>query len=178
MPEVKDIRTYSFSKDDVLFLDANIWLSVYGPVTYKRRRASIYSTAIRDIRNTGCAVYIDVLIISEFINAYARWEHKQSDSRRNKFKDFRTSPAFVPIAKDIAVTAKRIIKQCQCCDSNFASIDVEALLTEYENGDSDFNDQIFSRICKDKNLTLVTDDSDFKGYDLTILTANVRLLEA
>jgi len=128
------------------------------------------------MQTAGCTVYIDVLIISEFINAYARWEHKQSASASDRFKDFRNSPAFVTIAKDIAVNAKRIIKQCQRCDSTFARIDVDALLTEFEKGDSDFNDQMFHRICKHEQLILVTDDRDFKPPDLTILTANNRLL--
>jgi hypothetical protein len=176
--EIKDISSYSFSEDDHLFLDANIWLSVYGPMAYQRRRMLIYANAIRDIRKANCSIFVDVLIISEFINTYARWEYKQSVSRPNTFKDFRKSTAFVPIAKDIAVNAKRIIKQCQRCDSNFARIDVEALLMEFEKGDSDFNDQIFSKICRDKELTLVTDDGDFKGSGLTILTANNQLLEA
>lgn len=178
MNEIKDISSYSFSKDDRLFLDTNIWLSVYGPTAYQRRRMTIYANAIRDIRKAQCSVFVDVLIMSEFINAYARWEYKQSASSSNTFKDFRRSTAFVSIAKDISVNAKRIIKQCQCCDSNFISIDVEALLTEFEKGNSDFNDQIFSEICKDKELTLVTDDKDFKGSGLTILTANNQLLGA
>lgn len=176
MSNIKDIGSYSFSKDDKFFLDANIWLSVYGPMAHKRKRASIYSRAIRDIQSNGCAVYIDVLIISEFINTYARWEHKQSASRNDNFKDFRKSSAFAKIAEDIAVNAKRIIKQCQRCDSNFANIDIETLLTEFAKGDSDFNDEVFSTLCKDRGLTLVTDDKDFKGSGLTILTANNQLL--
>lgn len=177
MNEIKDISSYSFSKDDQLFLDANIWLSVYGPMAYKRSRALIYSNAIRDIRRASCFVFVDVLIISEFINTYARWEHKQSSSRKKNFKDFRKSSDFAPIAKDITANAKRIIKQCQRCSSNFTGVDIEALLTEFEKGDSDFNDQIFSEICKDKGLVLVTDDADFKGSKLTILTANSSLLK-
>ena len=177
MNDVKDISSYYFSKDDSLFLDANIWLSVYGPMAYLRSRMSIYANAIRDIRKAGCFIFVDVLIISEFINTYARWEHKQLVSRRNKFKDFRKSSTFVTIAADIAVNVKRIIKQCQRCDSDFVSIDIEELLTEFEKGKSDFNDQIFSEICKNEGLILVTDDGDFKGSGLTILTANSRLLK-
>ncbi len=178
MNEVKDISSYSFSEDDGFFLDANIWLSVYGPIAYRRSRTLIYANAIRDIRKIGCFIFIDVLILSEFINTYARWEYKQSSLRRKRFKNFRKNNAFVPIAKDIAVNAKRIIKQCRCYDSNFASIDIEALLTEFEKGNLDFNDQVFSELCKDKKLILVTDDSDFKDSGLTILTANSRLLKA
>jgi len=177
MNDVKDISSYSFSKDDRLFLDANIWLSVYGPIAYQRSRALIYANALRDIRKAGCFIFVDVLIISEFINTYARWEHKQSASRMIKFKDFRKSLAFVTIAEDIAVNAKRIIKQCQRCHSDFVSIDIEELLTEFEKGKSDFNDQIFSEICTNKGLVLVTDDSDFKDSGLTILTANSYLLK-
>jgi len=177
MNDIEDIKSYSFSKDDRFFLDANIWLFVYGPMAYKKQKSQIYSTAIRDIRTTGSLIFIDVLIISEFINTYARWEHKQSASTGNTFKDFRKSADFVAIAKDIAVNVKRIIKQCQRCDSNFATIDIEAVLTEFEKGDLDFNDQMFSEICKDKGLILVTDDKDFKGSGLTVLTANKLLLK-
>lgn len=177
MSQIKDISSYSFSADDRLFLDANIWLSVYGPMAHKRSRVSIYSNAIRDIRKEGCSVFIDVLIMSEFVNTYARWEHKQSSARRKKFKDFRKSPAFVPIARDIAANARRIVSQCHRCSSNFAGMDIEALLTEFEKGDSDFNDQVFSQLCRDKGLILVTDDGDFKGAKLTILTANSSLLK-
>lgn len=176
MNDVKDISSYPFSKDDRLFVDANIWLSVYGPMAYQRSRTSIYANAIRDIRKAGCSIFVEVLIISEFINTYARWEHKQSASRTSKFKDFRKSSAFVTIAEDIAVNVKRIIKQCQRCDSDFVSIDIEELLTEFKKGKSDFNDQIFSEICKNKGLVLVTDDVDFKDSGLNILTANSRLL--
>ena len=177
MSQIKDISSYSFSADDQLFLDANIWLSVYGPMAYKRSRALIYSNAIGDIRREGCSVFIDVVIMSEFINTYARWEHKQSSARKKKFKDFRRSSAFVPIARDIGANARRIIRQCHRCSSNFTGMDIEALLTEFEKGDSDFNDQVFSQLCRDKGLILVTDDRDFKGAKLTILTANSSLLK-
>lgn len=178
MNKIKDISSYSFLKEESFFLDANIWLSVYGPMAYPRKRTSIYANALCNIRKTNCFIFIDVLILSEFINTYARWEHKQSSLRTKRFKDFRKNKAFIPVAEDIAVNAKRITKQCQCCDSNFTSIDIEALLTEFEKGNSDFNDQVFSETCKAKKLILVTDDSDFKDSELTILTANGHLLQA
>ena len=177
MNNVKDISVYCFSKDDRLFLDANVWLSVYGPMAYPRSRTTIYASAMREIRKAGCPIFIDVLVVSEFINSYARWEHRQSALRGTKFKDFRHSSAFITVAEDIADNAKRIIKQCQRCGANFTTIDVGALLTEFEKGDLDFNDQIFYEICKEKKLTLVTDDGDFKAYNVTILTANNRLLK-
>lgn len=174
--KVTDIRYYSFSKANRLFLDANIWLSVYGPLAYKRTSATVYSRAIRDIRLAGCSVFLDALVMSEFVNVLARWEYRQSPLRFKTFKQFRQSPAFKPVAEDIANNARRILKQCRRCDSCFPDLDIEALLCEFQKGNSDFNDQMLCEICREKKLTMVTDDPDFGGSGLTILTANSRLL--
>jgi len=53
---------------------------------------------------------------------------------------------------------------------------IETVLCEFEKGNSDFNDQVLCEICKEKGFTLVTDDPDFSGSGVTILTANSRLL--
>ncbi len=177
MNRINDVRLYSFSNDDRLFLDANIWLSVYGPLAYnRRRRARYYSKALRDIRNSDCEVFLDALVLSEFINNMARWEYGQSSPKPSTFKIFRQSSAFKAIAENIVNNVRRIVSQCRRCESNFTGVDIQSLLTEFEKGDSDFNDQMISEICKHKGLTLITDDADFKGSDLTILTANNRLL--
>jgi len=176
MNQISDISSHSFSKNDQLFLDTNIWLSIYGPMAYTQKRASTYSKALLDIRKFGCLVFIDILVVSEFINTYARWEYKQSLTKYNTFKDFRKSSTFTVIAKDISNNVKRIINQCKRCGYDFVKEDIEKLLTEFGCGDFDFNDQIFTEICKSNRLILVTDDGDFKGSGLTILTANSYLL--
>jgi len=176
MSQISDISSHSFSKSDKLFLDTNIWLSIYGPMTFTQKRASTYSKAILDIRKFGCAVFIDILVVSEFINSYARWEYKQSLTKYKTFKDFRKSSSFTGIAKDISNNVKRIINQCKRCGYDFVKEDIEKLLTEFGYGDFDYNDQIFTEICKSNGLILVTDDGDFKGLGLNILTANNRLL--
>jgi predicted nuclease of predicted toxin-antitoxin system len=55
-------------------------------------------------------------------------------------------------------------------------IDVDALLGRYEVGKADFNDQILAQLCRREELTLITDDGDFRGSGLKIVTANRRLL--
>ena len=174
--KANDIRCSSFSQKDRLFLDANIWLFVYGPLAYNPNKSRIYSNALRDIRRVGCQIFLDVVVLSEFINAFARLEYNQASPRPATFKAFRQTAAFKGIAKNIASTARRILKQCKRCDSNFVKADISAILTEYETGNLDFNDLIIAEICKQKALTLLTDDADFKGEDLIILTANNRLL--
>jgi predicted nucleic acid-binding protein len=50
------------------------------------------------------------------------------------------------------------------------------LVDEYAAGDSDFNDQVLTALCKKKGLKMVTDDVDFKGRGIPVITANKRLL--
>jgi predicted nucleic acid-binding protein len=173
---VEPIQAHVFQKQERLFLDANVWLSVYGPVVRRRARSAIYSRALASIRNVGCPIFLDVIIVSEFINAFARMEHKQSTSPNLPFKEFRKSTDFKAIAKDIAQNAKRIVSQCQRCESGFTSADINAPMSEFERGDFDFNDQMIAGICREKEFQLVTDDGDFKNVGLSILTANNFLL--
>ncbi len=176
MNNTQDIKAHSFSETDKYFLDANIWLYVYGPIAFRNKKSATYSKALFELRNVGCLIFIDVLIVSEFINTYARFEHKQSQRREINFKEFRKTSTFSEISKDITNNTKRIIKQCQRCNLNFVDIDIEGLLSKFEKGDSDFNDQVFSEICKINGYILITDDADFDCEDLNILTANQRLL--
>jgi predicted nucleic acid-binding protein len=53
---------------------------------------------------------------------------------------------------------------------------VDALIDEYAAGNSDFNDQVLTTLCKRSGLKLVTDDGDFKGRGIPIITANQKLL--
>ena len=174
--KVERIQEHVFQSRERLFLDANVWLFVYGPVVRRSPRSSTYSGALASIRDAGCPIFLDVLVVSEFINAFARLEHKRSASGNVAFKEFRKTPDFKPIATDIAQNAKRIVKQCQRCETGFTAADVDALMGEFELGDSDFNDQMIAEICRTNELQLVTDDGDFKSVGLSILTANRALL--
>lgn len=52
-----------------------------------------------------------------------------------------------------------------------------ASLDDYAKGRRDFNDRVLAYLCKRERLTLVTDDADFGGSDITILTANQSVLD-
>ncbi|MGO9641632.1 MAG: PIN domain-containing protein, partial [Candidatus Acidiferrales bacterium] len=117
---------------------------------------------------------------SEFINRYARFEHelmRNADATIPKaFKAFRNAPAFARIAPSISVAAKKVVGHCQRVDSGFPELGVESLLDEYAGGGTDFNDQALASLCRLKGYKLVTDDSDFTFPDVTVITANVKLL--
>ncbi len=72
--QVYQIEYYRFSSSDYILFDANVWLYIYGPQGESLPRLrSTYHLALRKIRGAKIPIFIDVLVLSEFINAYARF---------------------------------------------------------------------------------------------------------
>ena len=171
-----DIRYYNFTVQDKLFLDANIWLYLYGPPKPRSYWRPIYASVFNRMLRAKSRIYIDVLVVSEFINAYARLKWRDASSYPNTFKIFRSSSDFKTIAQDIATHVKQIMKHCTRIESDFVTLPMDDLLADYISGDFDFNDQVITEICKNNGFTLITNDSDFTTQEIPILTANSKLL--
>ena len=175
-PKPLAIMDHNFNGEDRLFLDANIWLYLYGPQKPRTRAVDVYSDMLKRILTERSKIYIDVLIVSEFINRYARMKWELVKRKNENFKKFRKSSRFNPIAKETAEIASRIMSHCSRIESGFATFDIYDLFDTYSCGSFDFNDQIIGGLCKNMGLILITHDSDFKGQNISILTANQRLL--
>lgn len=173
---VSNIRSYGFSSTDELLLDTNIWLSVFGPQKPGDKKAETYSQAFSKMLAAKSSIYIDVLIVSEFINTYARLKWKLVSPHIANFKTFRQSQDFKPVAKDIAADVRCVLQHCKRVESGFDSLAIDAVIDDYGAGDSDFNDQILADLCQRKSLVLVTNDGDFKNCGCPVITANMRLL--
>ena len=176
MTKAEAIANYDFKPSDELLLDTNIWLFVFGPQKPGDTRVDVYSEAFARILAARSRIYIDVLIVSEFINSYARLKHQLLEPSTKEFKKFRKGVNFKPVAQDIAADIKRVLQHCKRLEDGFESIAIDTLIDEYAGGDSDFNDQILTTLCKRKGLKLVTDDGDFKGQGIPVVSANRRLL--
>lgn len=176
--KAEKISGYDFKSSEALLLDANIWLFVYGPQKPNAPKVAAYSGALKNILAARSRIYIDVLIVSEFINRYARlkWQLLPAAGRGESFKRFRKSAGFEPVAQVIAADVKRVLQHCTRVGSGFESLEIDALVDEYAAGDSDFNDQVLTALCKKEGLKMVTDDGDFKGCGIPVITANKRLL--
>ena len=171
-----EVRHHNFTFKDKLFLDANIWLYLFSPREPGDRWKQIYSEVFERILKANSRIYVDVLVISEFINAYARMKWRAVAPHIKSFKDFRNSTSFKPVAEDITAGVREIISHCSPIESGFVTLQMDGLLTDYAAGNSDFNDQVITEICKSNGFTLITNDSDFKTQDIPILTANPNLL--
>ncbi|THJ19025.1 MAG: PIN domain-containing protein [Nitrospira sp. CG24B] len=177
--KIHRISTYHFRNTDHLLFDTNIWLFLYGSQHGPSDpRVRVYSAALKSVLAAQSRILIDVLILSELMNAMARFAFNRlpNQPQPRDFKAYRKSTAFKPIAKSITDVCRRILSQAIRTNSDFPSLHIETVLSDYEVGKADFNDQMLAELCKSNGLILVTDDGDFKGMDLTILTENKRLL--
>jgi len=170
------VANYNFKSEDRLFVDTNVWLFVYGPQKPRDARVATYSQALKRILDAQCRIYIDVLIVSEFINTYARLKWYVMGKPHANFKQFRKSADFKHMAQDIAADVRRVLKHCERIENGFEALDIDGLIGEYAAGDSDFNDQVIASLCTTRALTLITDDADFGLRGIHVVTANKRLL--
>lgn len=170
-----DIGQHTFTASDHLLLDTSVWLLIYGPQVPGESRVALYSGALKRMLEAKSRLYVDVVILSEFINTNARMKMRLVAPRLS-FKDFRRTAAFQTVANDVVADTKQMMKQCAWVTNDLELPAVDGLLDEYALGKSDFNDQIISILCRQKGMKLVTDDSDFKDLGIPILTANSQLL--
>lgn len=175
-PKPRAVIDHEFNRKDRLFLDTNIWLYLYGPQKPKARVIDTYSRMLKQILNAGSRIYIDVLVVSEFINACVRLKWQIATKREIRFKAFRNAPYFKSVAKSISSDVASVMTHCLRVESGFASMEATELLNEFVAGKCDFNDQVIIRLCKREELTLITHDADFRRAGIPILTANHRLL--
>lgn len=173
---LSSVVDYTFTAEDRLLLDTNVWLLVYGPQKPSEAdaRVPVYSSAFKRILSARSRIYIDVLIVSELINGIIR--SRSNLGRHGSVRAFRESPAFVTVAAEIAEVVKRVVGHCTRLDDPFAQMAIAPVLDEYSLGESDFNDQILRELCREKSLTLVTDDSGFGNADIPVLSGNAKLL--
>lgn len=174
--EVSRIIGYPFSASDKLLLDTNVWLFVYAPHGPNDSRVTVYSQALADILAAESRIYIDLLIVSEFINRYVQLKHKLT-APKIKLKEFRKSEKFIPVSQEVTADMRRILGHCTRVGDSFDTLDIDGLMNKYATGGSDFNDQVIADLCRAHGLKLVTDDGGFVGQGIPLVTANGHLLD-
>ena len=174
-----NLTTYTFTKGESLLLDANIWLCLFpapsGSPSYVTAK---YSSALKNMIQTGAQLVLDALILSEYLNCYCRIEYKATAPQGVTFKQYRNSPAFLPVGKTATGYAQNILGLCQRHNHPFASTDINQVLGNFEAGINDFNDGLLADACRQNGWKLVTHDGDFTEGGINVLTVNGKLLAA
>lgn len=184
---VEDIRKKSdFDEKDCFFLDTNVWLYIYYGIYSEQDRyfKKWYTDAFEKMLLCNCKIFVDFLVLSEFVNRFARLEYDRKmppikrEPNRNNYKIFRKSGDGQNTAREIVININKILNKSELCDLDYNCIKpkLSAQLKEYEKFDSDFNDLIYVELCKEKKFTFVTHDGDFNNHDIRVLTANNAML--
>lgn len=180
MGRIVDAASYSFSEKDRILVDANIWLYLFGPKPPDSRSAKSYSAVFKAVQVARTLVFLDVLVLSEFVNRFARDQHRvlavPGAAISSDFKTFRDTPEFVPIAEAIQASVMKIGRLAHLIDHPLTAFDLPALLTDFAKGSRDLNDQLLSETCKKHGLALLSHDADLSHEVVTVLTTNSYLL--
>lgn len=173
-----DARSHPFSDSDAILVDANIWLYLYGPASTSATWAGTYSGVFSRILSAGSLLFLDVLVLSEFINQFARLEMRRLQPGQYNFKAFRGSASFPPVARSIESQVNQILMVCRPMDHPFSEWNLSDLLNDFGTGTMDWNDQVITENCRKHGLALLTNDNDFTEGGISVFTANNRLLAA
>lgn len=178
-------KRYKFSdipslENKSMLFDTNVMIYIFWPVgnnSYTNDYSSIFSSILKN-KNP---LFVDFLVLSEFINLTLRIEYdnylsiKGIDKSKFNFKNFRNCAEGQKSLNDIYnIINKSILSKFEIIGKEFLLEDVNSFL-KVDN--MDFNDKAIELICKEKDLVLVTNDKDFIKSDVEILTTNKILLK-
>ena len=164
-------NTYKIDKDDKVFLDTNILIFLFSPdfVSSNNYQVDRYSKIFEKLIENNSAMYINSLVVSEFINRCLRIDFNknfQDSSNTKDYKnDYRGSNEYQKTLTTLLKELNKMfnvfkIKQLDDGFSNFNTI------AEFKNStELDFNDLIIARSVIDNGLKLLSDDGDFDNYD-------------
>lgn len=177
----KDLKAVGSLAGQRIMLDANIWLLMDGPQYGSLdSRASAYSDAYYLLRKQN-RIIINDYVIGEFINRYLKIEFntlREAKGEKNfpDYKNFRSSKEFKPILDSVADTATNIIEDCEFVPIHITEEQLKESVQELCAGEMDLTDITIRACCKANGFVLMTDDRDFIGCGLDLITCNKKLL--
>lgn len=159
---------YKIDENEKVFIDANILIFLFSPdfVSSKEYQVDKYSKILELLILNNNELYINSLVISEFINRCLRidFEKNFQDKSRNKdFKrEYRDSAKYIQTLRIIKKEIKKFLKlNVKQIHDSFDRVDI---LEELDHLDKlDFNDLMIVKSIETYGLKLLSDDGDFKG---------------
>lgn len=178
--KVIDALRYGFSDGDRVLIDANVWLYLFGPKPPNSKLAQSYSSVLKNLQQAKSEIFLDVLVLSEFVNRFARDQHRvlavPGAAISGDFKVFRDTPDFVPVAEAIQASVLTIGRFAKPIDHPLTAFDVPGLLADFAKGARDLNDQLLCETCRKYGLALLSNDADLSHAAVNVFTTNPHLL--
>ena len=164
-------NVYNINTNDNVFLDTNILIFLFSPdfVHSKEYQVDTYSKIFEKLIENKSAMYINSIVISEFLNRCLRIDfnknYQDSNNTKDYKKDYRSSDEY---KRTLAILLKELNKmfnefKIKQLDDGFSNFDT---ITEFKNStELDFNDLIIARNVIDNSFKLLSDDRDFDNYE-------------
>jgi predicted nucleic acid-binding protein len=174
-----NLSHYSFACKEKILVDTNVWIYLFPPPGNPRNDfATSYSWAFLAMIRAEAIPVIDPSIISEYLNRYCRIEWEVHFRKiYPKFKTFRKSPDFLSVAHAASTFASNILAKSSMHDLHTGKTQLLQAIQSFKTGQLDFNDTLLVDLCKQLDMKLLTNDSDFQTGGIDILTANPKLLK-
>jgi hypothetical protein len=169
-----------------ILFDANIWIMVEGfSASANQHKVNLYSSAYGLLRQKN-QILINDYVLGEFCNRCAKLEFDAhvaalelpAGSFQPQFKRFRQTPEFAGAMESVRDTCLNLLDDCVFVPAAAGEYHIDELLNEFCAGRLDFSDLVLREFCRKQDAMLMTDDADFAGCDLTLITANKWLLKA
>ena len=172
------LRTKDISKiaERGVFFDTNVLIYLFGDVPPTEK--NWYSSLFKKLLAQRNPLYIDIIVISEFINVWLSRKYQNAIDNRQftgTRKDFRDTDDGQQAMEDSCNEVKTILDQFQLTSQNWSKQNIIELLMV---NNSDFNDKLITKICRNNNLILLTNDVDFAHVPIDILTTKKELLNS
>ena len=173
--KIKDVQVGSM---DSYFFDTNVWMFLFAPLAgSKANKQGAYSKLLGEIISRRATIWINSLVVAEYVNAVLRLEFKQWMRRERlsnaDFKhDFRPTGVYQTALAEVKNQVQDILGIATRRSDDFHMVDVDALIASMGTS-LDYGDSVIVDACKRANLKLVTDDTDITKLDLpfVVLTA-------
>ena len=172
------LRTKDISKiaERGVFFDANVLYFLFGDVPPEQE--NWYSSLFKKLLDQRNPLFIDIIVISEFINVWLseKWKiAKKENGYKEARKVFRDTADGQRAIENSCLEVKTMLDQFQLTNTNWNKQNIIDMLTV---DNSDFNDKLIAKICQDNNLVLLTNDADFATAPIDILTTYYKLLNS
>lgn len=179
MAKVERIRDFKVKSGDCFFFDNNVWMFLFSPISgTNKAQQKAYSHLLRNIQTANATIFINSLVVSEYINRslrlnYSLWKDRELKSG-NGFvdykRDFRPTEDFDNAQRAAYDEMSDILFIAHRKPDDFNALKLDEVM---KAKGMDFNDAYYANFCKLNRLILVTDDKDLQNspLDITILTA-------
>lgn len=171
------------SHSQVLF-DTNIWIMIEGfNEGAPQKKVDAYSGAYETLLRNENSILYNEYIVNEFCNTCARIEFnsyllRTGRERKMSFKEYRRTDEFRESMLLIREACMNIVDACVYAPIGNTEGGMRRLVDEICEGRLDLTDIVIRDFCRANDVYLMTDDADYRGSGLKLISSNRRLANA